>query len=1172
MTTELTLSSAAGAEAAHALTCDPKFVHLRVHSEYSIVDGLVRIDDVIKMAAKDRQPAMAMTDLANLFGMVKFYKTARGKGMKPIAGCDAWITNDNDRDKPSRLLLLVKNRRGYLQLCELLAQAWLANQHRGRAEIRFEWLQQLHERGEGGGLIALSGAHAGDVGVAIDNGNLEQAERCAQRWESIFPGHFYIEIQRAGQPNMESHIRQAVTLAKKLRLPVVATHPVQFLKKEDYTAHEARVCIAEGDMLANARRVRRFNDQQCFKTQDEMAALFADMPGALRNSVEIAKRCNLTLELGKPKLPDFPTPDGMTINDFLVFEAKRGLEFRLQHLFPDEERREKERARYEARLKFETDTIIKMGFPGYFLIVADFIQWAKNNGVPVGPGRGSGAGSLVAYSLLITDLDPLAYNLLFERFLNPERVSMPDFDIDFCQEGRDRVIQYVKDRYGKEAVSQIATFGTMAAKGAIRDVGRVLDFGYNFCDGISKLIPFKPGKQVTIAEAIVEEPLLAERQENEEEVKTLLDLAQQVEGITRNIGMHAGGVLIAPGKLTDFCPLYTQGGDSGVVSQYDKDDVEAVGLVKFDFLGLTTLTILDRAVRYIKMLDPAMADFDLAKLPLDDRASYELLTKAKTVAVFQLESRGMQGMLKDARPDRFEDIIALVALYRPGPMDLIPDFCKRKHGEKFDYPDPRTEGILSETYGIMVYQEQVMQMAQVVGGYSLGGADLLRRAMGKKKAEEMAEHRQIFRDGAAKDGLPQEKADEIFDLMEKFAGYGFNKSHAAAYALLSYHTAYLKAHHPAAFMAANMSLAMDDTDKVKILVEDAIDICKLKMLPPDINQSDYRFIPVGEPGKKATQIRYGLGAVKGSGQNAIENIVAAREAGGAFKDLFDFCNRVDKRQVNRRTIEALIRAGAMDCLGKDRAILLATVSLAVEAAEQADAAANQVSLFGDDEDLIPPPEYISVPPWSDKQRLTEEKLALGFYLSGHLFDAYAPEVRQFIKTTLAKVEPSRDPRMICGIITGVRTQMTQRGKLMIVTLDDSTAVVEVTVYSELMEEFKNLLKEDEFLAVMGKVSEDRFSGGLRITAEKVMDIGRARVQFSQGLRLKLSAATDTRKLQDLLKPHLNPAGCPVLIQYQNDDACVELYLSDEWRVNPGDHLRAGLSEWLSPNNVSIEYA
>ncbi|GGC14653.1 DNA-directed DNA polymerase [Oxalicibacterium flavum] len=1149
----------------------PQFIHLRLHSEYSIVDGLVRIDDAVKAAVKDGQPALAISDLANLFGMVKFYKEARGKGVKPIVGCDAWISNDNDRDKPSRLLLLVKDRTGYLQLCDLLSRAWLTNLHRGRAEIRPEWLEEIAQSTPDKHLIVLSGAHFGDVGIAIDNGNIAAAERAAQRWAELFPGHFYIEVQRAGQPNMEAHVRQATQLAAKLGLPVVATHPIQFLTDEEFTAHEARTCISEGEILANPRRVKRFNERQRFTSQAEMAELFADMPNALRNSVEIAKRCNLMLELGKPKLPNFPTPDGSSIDDFLVLEAKRGLEARLAHLYPDPAERERQRPRYEERLKFETDTIIQMGFPGYFLIVADFIQWAKNNGVPVGPGRGSGAGSLVAYSLLITDLDPLKYNLLFERFLNPERVSMPDFDIDFCQEGRDRVIQYVKERYGKEAVSQIATFGTMAAKGAVRDVGRVLDFGYNFCDGISKLIPFKPGKLVTIEDAIKEEPLLAERIEKEEEVKQLLELAQQVEGIARNIGMHAGGVLIAPGKLTDFCPLYTQGGDSGVVSQYDKDDVEAVGLVKFDFLGLTTLTILDRAVRYIKDLDPAMADFALEKLPLDDRPSYDLLTKAKTVAVFQLESRGMQGMLKDARPDRFEDIIALVALYRPGPMDLIPDFCRRKHGEKFEYPDPRTESILSETYGIMVYQEQVMQMAQVIGGYSLGGADLLRRAMGKKKAEEMAEHREIFRQGAARNGLTQDKADEIFDLMEKFAGYGFNKSHAAAYALLSYHTAYLKAHHPAAFMAANMSLAMDDTDKVKILVEDAIDICGLTMLPPDINQSDYRFTPVGEPGKKATQIRYGLGAVKGSGKGAIDAIIVARQ-GQPFTDLFDFCKRVDKKQINRRTIESLIRAGAFDCFSVDRGILLASVGFAIECAEQAEASANQVSLFGgDDSDLECPPEYVKAQPWSEKQKLTEEKAALGFYLSGHLFNAYAPEVRRFARAKLSSLEPSREPRLIAGVISGLRTQMTQRGRMVIVTLDDGSATVDVTVYNEVFDANRGMFKEDEFLAVVGKVSEDRFSGGLRVTAEKVMDIAAARIQYARCVRVSLQASADVGVLMATLQAAARADGSPVFVEYRNDKGVSELSLAEQWRINPDDGVRQKLIELYSENNVDIVY-
>jgi DNA polymerase-3 subunit alpha len=1161
----------------------PTFTHLRVHSEYSIVDGLVRIDDLVKAAVKDNQPALAVTDLANTFCLVRFYKAARGKGIKPIVGVDAWITNDDNRDKPHRLLILAKNHTGYLQLCDLLARAWLTNQHKGRAEIRTEWLEALAtsvstlhpEEPQVNALIVLSGAHFGDVGQAIENGDLPKAEANAARWAKIFPGHFYIEIQRAGQPNQEQQVRHSVALACRLGLPVVATHPVQFLDKSEFIAHEARVCIAEGEMLANAKRVRRFNENMCFKSQAEMLELFKDLPGALANSVEIAKRCNVTLTLGKPQLPNFPTP-GMTIDEFLVAETKKGLEERLVQLYPDPVKREQERPRYEARLEFENKTIINMKFPGYFLIVAEFIQWGKNNGVPIGPGRGSGAGSLVAYALKITDLDPLKYNLLFERFLNPERVSMPDFDIDFCQEKRELVIQHVKDLYGRDAVSQIATFGTMAAKGAIRDVGRVLDFGYNFCDGISKLIPFKPGKPVSIAEAIEEEPLLKERLENEEEVKQLLDLAQQVEGITRGIGMHAGGVLIAPGKLTDFCPLYTQGGDAGVVSQYDKDDVEAVGLVKFDFLGLTTLTILDRAVNYIKDLDPAESEFDLAKLPLDDRASYKLLSDAKTVAIFQLESRGMQGMLKDARPDRFEDIIALVALYRPGPMDLIPDFCKRKHGEKFDYPDPRTESILSETYGIMVYQEQVMQMAQIVGGYSLGGADMLRRAMGKKKAEEMAEHREIFRAGAAKDGLSTEKADEIFDLMEKFAGYGFNKSHAAAYALLSYHTAYLKVHHTAAFMAANMSLAMEDTEKIKILVEDAKEVCKLVILPPDVNESQFRFTPEGEPksrtGKQVTNIRYGLGGVKGAGQGAIEAIIAARQEGGKFKDLFDFCKRVDRKQINRRTIESLIRAGAMDAFGVDRAVLLASVAFAMEAAGQAAAAANQVSLFGgDDSDLVAPPEYVKATPWTDRQKLSEEKIALGYYLSGHMFDSYAQEVRRFAKTKLKDLEPSRDPRMMCGVITGVRTQMTQRGKILIVALDDKTAVHEVTIYSEVAEANKHALKEDEFLLVVGKVSEDRFNGGLRITAEKVFDIAASRIQYGHKLEMDLSTTVDPAKIAEVLQPYRVQDGMPVSLRLVTNGIPYVVQLGDDWRVGPSDTLKQALELTLGAKDVAVEY-
>ncbi|MEC5406983.1 DNA polymerase III subunit alpha [Paraburkholderia sp. MPAMCS5] len=1188
---------------------DPRFVHLRVHSEFSIADGIVRLDDVVKAAAKDGQGALALTDLGNAFGLVRFYKEARGKGVKPIAGCDVWITNPDDRDKPSRLLLLVKDRRGYLNLCELLSKASLTNQYRGRAEVEAGWL----ESGLGEGLLALSGAQQGDVGLALAAGNEEAARRNALHWAKVFPGGFYIELQRCAQPGGEQYVQQAVALAASLKLPVVATHAMQFMTPDDFTAHEARVCISEGDILANPRRQKRFTAEQYFRTQADMTALFADIPSALANTVEIARRCNLTLELGKPKLPLFPTPDGMSLDDYLVQLSKEGLEKRLEQLYPDEAERAAQRDTYYQRLEFECGTIIKMGFPGYFLIVADFINWAKNNGVPVGPGRGSGAGSLVAYALGVTDLDPLRYNLLFERFLNPERVSMPDFDIDFCQHGRDRVIQYVKEKYGADAVSQIATFGTMAAKAAVRDIGRVLDLGYMFTDGIAKLIPFKPGKHVTIADAMKEEPLLQERFDNEDEVHQLLELAQRVEGLTRNVGMHAGGVLIAPGKLTDFCPLYTQGDESGVVSQYDKDDVEAVGLVKFDFLGLTTLTILDWAERYIRRLDPSKKDWSLGQVPLDDPASFSILKKANTVAVFQLESRGMQGMLKDAQPDRFEDIIALVALYRPGPMDLIPSFCARKHGrEVVEYPDPRVEPVLKETYGIMVYQEQVMQMAQIIGGYSLGGADLLRRAMGKKKAEEMAQHREIFAEGAAKNGLAREKSDEIFDLMEKFAGYGFNKSHAAAYALLAYYTAWLKAHHPAEFMAANMSLAMDDTDKVKILFEDCL-VNKMAVLPPDINLSAYRFEPVAEAdGKRSKTIRYGLGAIKGSGQNAIEEILRAREE-GPFIDIFDFCNRIDRRIVNRRTVEALIRSGAFDTLHQNRAQLIASVSLAMEAAEQASANALQAGLFDMGDAPSQGHELLDEPEWPEKKKLQEEKAALGFYLSGHLFDAYKDEVRRFVRQKIGELKEGRD-KLVAGIIASLRTQMTQRGKMLIALLDDGTGQCEVTVFNETFEANKQLFKEDELLVVQGQARNDAFTGGIRFTVETVMDLGRARCRYAEAVKVQMNGNADALALRRVLEAHSAgkdepqatpapvassragngggrnggyggfggdsgrqrqavqiPNGLAVQVVYRSENAEGEMRLGDAWRVKPTDELLADLRGQFAGSAIEIVY-
>jgi DNA polymerase-3 subunit alpha len=1133
----------------------PRFVHLRLHTEYSVVDGMARVDDAVAAAAADGMPALAITDASNLFGAIKFFEAARGRGVQPIIGCDLWLSNERNRDAPYRLPVLCRNREGYLALCDLLTRAHAENHWRGRAEVRRDWLAGRP------GLIVLSGAAAGDVGGALASGNRSQAEALARAWDRDFPGAYYLEIQRVDRERSDPLVNATVALASDAALPVVATHPIQFVRREEFRAHEARVCIAQGYVLGDNRRPREFSAEQYFKTQDEMAALFADLPQALANSVEIARRCAFEFLLGKSRLPEFPTPHGESIEDYLRSQARAGLDDRLRVLYPDEAARREAEPRYRERLEFESKTIIQMGFPGYFLIVADFINWAKTHGVPVGPGRGSGAGSLVAYSLGITDLDPLRYDLLFERFLNPERVSMPDFDIDFCQDGRDRVIEYVKDKYGAQCVSQIATFGTMAAKAVVRDVGRVLSMPYGEVDRIAKLIPFEIG--MTLDKALTVEPQLKQLMNEQEEVGELMALAQSLEGLARNVGMHAGGVLIAPGKLTDFTPLYSAEGSTAMVSQFDKDDVEKAGLVKFDFLGLTTLTILDWAVRYVHRLGDA--DFKLDDVPLDDKPTYQLLARGHATAVFQLESRGMKDLLKKLKPDKFEEVIALVALYRPGPMDLIPDFIERKHGrQKVVYPDPRLEPILGPTYGIMVYQEQVMQIAQVLGGYSLGGADLLRRAMGKKKPEEMAKQRAIFKEGAAKNGLTEAKADEIFDLMEKFAGYGFNKSHAAAYALVAYHTAYMKVHHLAAFMAANLSAVMGDTDKVQIFHDDALEH-GLAILPPDVNASGYRFAPLD--GKR---IRYGLGAVKGTGEQAIENLVAAREAAGPFRDIADFCRRVDRRLVNRRAMEALIRAGAFDAIEPNRAMLLASLGNAIEAADKAEQFASQTSLFGGAGGAIETFEMVRAPLWSERERLMNEKQSLGFYLSGHPFNAYRDELRRFARTPLANLAPGYEPVMLAGVIYGVQVRNGRRGRMAILTLDDGTARVEVVVFGELFHERRAVIQEDQVVVVRGKVFNDEFSGGLRITADQVMDLAEVRAAHARLLRLYMNGQADAARLKQLLAQY-GGGHCHVAIRYRNAQGECDIRLPETCRVKVSAPLLDSLAQWLEEKNVEVVY-
>jgi len=1163
------------------------FVHLRTHTEYSVVDGMLRIDALAAAARADGQGALAITDLGNLFGAVKFYNACRARGVKPLLGADVWLESSLGADKPpSRLLLLVQDRQGYLNLCELLARAWVGNVQRNQALFKWDWLA---ERGDG--LLALSGADGGAVGQALLAGDGARAAELAQRLAALFPTRFFIELQRAGLPGQEDLVRAAVALAASLRLPVVATHPVQFLVPEDFDAHEARVCIAEGETLANPRRSKRFSREQHFKTRAQMASLFADLPSALAHTELIAQRCNLELQLGRPQLPDFPTPerDGqrMPIEAYFRQASQEGLERRLQALHPDAARREAERPRYAQRLDFELATIVKMGFPGYFLIVSDFIVWAKRNGCPVGPGRGSGAGSLVAYALFITDLDPLQYQLLFERFLNPERVSMPDFDIDFCQANRDRVIEYVKDKYGREAVSQIATFGTLAAKAALRDVGRVLGMGYGHVDSVAKLVPGLPGKTYTLAQPPAdgaerdsglvyvrdEVPELGQREKAEEEVAELLSLAVRVEGLVRNVGTHAGGVLIAPGKITDFCPLYQQPGSDSAVSQFDKDDVEAIGLVKFDFLGLATLTILELAKDFIRARRPGRADFAYETLPLDDAAAYRLFSEGRTEAVFQFESRGMQGMLREARPTRLEDLIALNAMFRPGPMQNIPSFCARKNGkEAIEYPHPLLEPVLAETYGIFVYQEQVMQAAQVLGGYSLGGADLLRRAMGKKKPEEMAKQRSTFREGAQAQGIGQAKADEVFDLMEKFAGYGFNKSHAAAYSLLAYHTAWIKVHCAAEFYAANMTVEADNTDKLKLLLADAR-LAGLRFEPPCINEGTLRFEPVSDQ-----LVRYGLAAVKGTGASAIEAIVAAREGragegGGPFRSLFDFCARVDRKAVNKRAVEALVKAGAFDRLHPNRASVLASVALAIDWADAQQAHALQSGLFdfdgGDSHgSSTQEPALVAVPAWGVHERLVQEKAAIGFYLSGHLFDAWKDEVRRFVRTPLESVVDSREPQLLGGVVSEPRSVQGQRGKVWIFRLDDGSEALEAVAPDELFESRRELMAEDQLLVVQGKVQTDRFSGGLRLNVLQAWDLPAARARFGRHLQVVVGQAAPP--VADVLK--LWPArqlegehgslvqGLAVRLVLRRAQAVAEIDLGDDARFWPCDE---ALGRWRS---------
>ncbi|WP_308570916.1 DNA polymerase III subunit alpha [uncultured Haemophilus sp.] len=1158
------------------MSSQPRFVHLRTHTDFSMIDSIVKVKPLVKACAEKQMVALALTDFCNFCGVVKFYGETLSAGIKPIIGADVRVIAA-DGESFFELTLLAKNNQGYKNITLLLSKAY----QRGYTDLPYldkEWLIEHRE-----GVIILSGGTQGDVGKALLRDNQQETKKALAFYQQYFAEHFYLSLSRTSRPDEERYIQSALTLAERHNLPLVATNDVMFLKADDFEAHEIRVAIHDGYTLDDPKRPKRYTEQQYFRSEEEMCALFADIPSALENTLLIAQRCSVTLRLGEYFLPQFPTGE-LSTEDFLVKKSREGLEERLAFLFPDEKVRAERRPEYDERLQVELDVINQMGFPGYFLIVMEFIQWSKDNDIPVGPGRGSGAGSLVAYALKITDLDPLEFDLLFERFLNPERVSMPDFDVDFCMDGRDRVIEHVAETYGRGAVSQIITFGTMAAKAVIRDVGRVLGHPYGFVDRISKLIPPDPG--MTLAKAFEAEPQLQVAYDSDEEVQDLINMARKLEGVTRNAGKHAGGVVISPTLITDFAPLYCDSEGKHPVTHFDKSDVEYAGLVKFDFLGLRTLTIIKWALDMInaRMLREGKPLVDIAAIPLDDPESFELLKRSETTAVFQLESRGMKDLIKRLQPDCFEDIIALVALFRPGPLQsgMVDNFIDRKHGrEEVSYPDAEYQHeslkpILEPTYGVILYQEQVMQIAQVLAGYTLGGADLLRRAMGKKKPEEMAKQRSVFEEGAIKNGVNGELAMKIFDLVEKFAGYGFNKSHSAAYALVSYQTLWLKTHYPAEFMAAVMTSEMTNTDKIVGLYDECLRM-GLTVTPPDINVGKHHF-SVNENG----EIVYGIGAIKGVGEGPIEALINARNEGGIFKDLFDLCARVDLKKINRRTFESLIMSGAFDKLGPHRAALAKNLEDALKASDQhaKDEAIGQADMFGVLTETHEEVEnaYAHTPPYSEKQILEGEWETLGLYLSSHPVSRYLKELSHYTSTRLKELVPNRRGQMstVAGLVVASRIAVTKKGnRLGIATIDDRSGRLDLTLFGEALEQFADKLQRDSVIIVTGQVSFDDFSQGLRMSVRDLMTLDDARSRYAKSLAISLEEKQITPSFIKQLKGVLEPAiggSLPINIYYLGSQGRALLKMGVQWSITPTDEVLYRLTEMLGENAVELEFA
>ena len=1147
---------------------DLDFVHLHVHSEYSLVDGIIRIDELVEHSKNLGYHSVALTDLTNLFGLIEFYRSARKTGIKPIVGSEINIAKDKD-SFAAPLILLAKNKQGYINLTKLVSKAYVDGQIDGEPIVLFSWLEELCE-----GIIALSGGMDGHIGNSILAGNEQLSESRVDFFKKVFKDNFFIEIHRTGKENETEYNNAAVKLAAKKGVPLVATNNVRFLNAvdpdispSDFEAHEARVCIQSGHILDDPRRPKKYTVEQFFRSKEEMLELFSDLPEALINSVKIAEKCNIDLELGKFYLPDFEVPQTYSREDFLRKISKEGLSRRMDIIRKSTDSYYLEEQTYFERLDYELDMICKLDFAGYFLIVADFVNWAQQNDIPVGPGRGSGAGSIVAYALGITAIDPIKYDLLFERFLNPERVSNPDFDIDFCIEGRDKVLEYVTNKYGKDSVAQISTRGTMAARAVLRDVVRVLGKPYGFGDRLAKAIPDVLG--ISLEEAYKEKQF-KETIDESEESKEVFDMALKLEGLSRSVGTHAAGVVIAPTALTDFTPLFLDVDKGTVASQFDMGDVESAGLVKFDFLGLKTLTIIDQSVKRINSkVNNKDEEIDIENLSLKDPHTFELLQRGQTTAIFQLESRGMRDYLKQLVPNDFEDIVSMNALYRPGAlgMNMVDSYINRKHGkEEVTYGHEAVEKILSTTYGVIVYQEQVMQIAQELSGFTLGQADILRRAMGKKKKEEMESLRSTFVEGAVKKNVNERYAANLFDQIEQFAGYGFNRSHSVGYALIAYQTAWLKAHFPAEFMASVLSCDLGNTDNIQLFVEDCKNI-GLSVLSPDVNRSSYRFEDLD-----SNTILYGLGAIKGIGESLVEQIVSERKK-EKFKDMYDFSLRVGFNRINKRILTTLIGSGALDSLG-EREDLFRRIDSCLKSAEQASERnkSNIKDLFG--EDIIKPSEE-KIDQDIEFDKISAEWNALGFYLDSHPLENKKKEVRNMCGFFISELQSETHTQRIAGCLIQFNVRQGKRGRFAFATLDDGSGKIEVSIWAEAFEKYRNLLKKGQVLVVEGMVDKDDYSDSVKykIIAERILTFDQARYEYIKNIKIDIEDNNeDTLELINSLKQVANSSeGNSVVISYKGNSAKADIVLPDNFSVKIDDSSIRSLDKRFGAENVQFVY-